>query len=48
MREKKTLERNLEKQEAQLKKAIWHLGNEVFGCEQDAKGKMEILAKSKG
>jgi transposase len=44
-REKKTLERNLGKQEAQLKKDIWHLGNELFGCEKDAEGEMAKLTK---
>jgi len=44
-REKKTLERNLSKEEAQLKKDILHLGNQVFGCEMDAEGEMAKLAK---
>jgi transposase len=42
-REKKTLERNLEKKEAALKKVIWHLGNEVFGCDKDAQRGIENL-----
>jgi transposase len=42
-REKKTLERNLEKKEAALKKVIWHLGNEVFGCDKDAEREIEKL-----
>lgn len=44
-REKKTLEKNLEKQEAQLKKEIWHLGNVAFGCVHDAEVEMEKLRK---
>jgi transposase len=35
-REKKTFERKLEKQEKELKKILWHLGNEYFSCESDA------------
>ena len=30
-REKKTMDKNLAKSEAEFKKAIWHLGNEVSG-----------------
>jgi transposase len=44
-REKKTLERQLEKKEAVLKKEIWHLGNKEFGCEKDAEGEVRKLAK---
>ena len=44
-REKKTLEKNLEKQEAQLKKDIWHLGNVAFGCVHDAEVEMAKLQK---
>jgi len=35
-REKKTLEKRLEKEEEKLKKALWHFGNQEFHCEQDA------------
>jgi transposase len=35
-REKKTFERKLAKQDEQLKKSLWHLGNEIFSCESDA------------
>jgi len=45
VREKKTLERNLEKKEALLKKEIWHLGNKEFGCEKDAENEVRKLAK---
>jgi transposase len=44
-REKKTLEKNLGKKDAELKKILWHLGNEIFDCEIDAKSafkKIEI------
>ena len=44
-REKKTLEKNLVKREAQLGKDIWHLGNAVFGCAQDAEAQVARLAK---
>jgi transposase len=44
-REKKTFERKLEKQDALLKKALWHIGNEVFSCEEDAKKESTKLAK---
>ena len=36
IREKKTFERKVEKQEDELKKLLWHLGNDVFSCEADA------------
>jgi transposase len=36
MREKKTFEKNFKTKEAALMLVIWHLGNEVFGCKQDA------------
>lgn len=35
-REKKTFDRKLENQDVELKKLLWHLGNEVFSCESDA------------
>lgn len=44
-REKKTLERKLATQEAQLKKDIWHLGNTAFGCVHDAEVEMGKLQK---
>lgn len=44
-REKKTLEKNLAKEEAQLRKDIARLGNHVFGCEKDAEGELAKLAK---
>jgi transposase len=44
-REKATLEKNLSKEETQLKKDIGHLGNHVFGCEKDAEEELMKLAK---
>lgn len=44
-REKKTLERNLEKQEVQVKKAIRHLGSAAFGCVHDAEVELVKLKK---
>lgn len=35
-REKKTLEKKLEKQQEKLSKDLWHLQNELFQCEADA------------
>ena len=45
VREKKTLERNLEKKEGLLKKEIWHLGNKEFGCIKDAESEVIKLTK---
>jgi len=44
-REKKTLEKNLEKQKAQLQKEIRQLGSMAFGCVHDAEVEMERLKK---
>lgn len=44
-REKKTLEKNLKKKGKELKKALWHLGNRVFGCEKDAKEALSFIEK---
>ena len=44
-REKKTLEKNLTKQETELKKEIWHLGNAAFGCVHDAEVEIAKLRK---
>jgi len=44
-RERKTFERKLEKQDAELKKLLWHLGNEVFSCESDAIKEARRLTK---
>ena len=44
-REKKTLEKKLSKQEEGLKNALWHLNNEKFNCEMDAKNSLKALRK---
>jgi transposase len=44
-REKITLEKRLEKQEAVLRKTLWHLGNEQFNCESDALKALKPLKK---
>lgn len=44
-REKETFNRKLAKQEEALKKALWHLGNECFSCEADAKKNAHQLLK---
>lgn len=44
-REKKTLDLKLEKQANELDKKLWHLGNEVFNCEKDAKTALKKLSK---
>ena len=44
-REKKTFMKKLAKQEEELTKAIWHLSNETFGCEEDAKKSLKAIQK---
>lgn len=44
-REKKTLEKRLKKQQEQLDKQLWHLGNETFQCEADAYKLIKPLLK---
>ena len=44
-KEKQTCEKNWIKMEAEVKKVIWHLGNEIFGCVQDALSKGAELRK---
>jgi len=44
-RERKTLERRLDKQSKALEKVIWHLGNEIFNCEADAKSAIKKAEK---
>lgn len=44
-REKKTLEKRLEKEEEKLQKALWHFGNQEFHCEQDAFKALEEIKK---
>ena len=44
-REQKTLEKNLDKKAERLEKALWHLGNEVFGCPKDAESALKSIVK---
>jgi transposase len=44
-REKKTFDRRVAKEEEGLKKAIWHLGNDIFSCEKDAMKAVKLLQK---
>ena len=44
-REKKTLLKKMATQEKALTKALWHLGNEIFNCEQDAKKSLKAIQK---
>ena len=44
-REKKTLEKQLTKKDIEVEKALWHLSNEVFSCEKDAKLGINKIAK---
>jgi transposase len=45
-REKKTLEKNLKNKDDELKKTLWHLSNELFKCENDAKAALEKIKKN--
>lgn len=42
-REKKTLDKKLEREEKELKQALWHFGNKKFHCEKDARKAFEEL-----
>lgn len=42
-REKKTLEKKLIKKDTEIKKILWHLGNEIFDCEKDAKSALKKI-----
>lgn len=44
-REKGALEKKLMKQDEQLSKALWHLGNQAFGCEADAEKALKPIRK---
>lgn len=44
-REKKTFDRKLEKQAAELEKLLWHFSNETFSCEFDAIKEIKKLQK---
>lgn len=44
-REKKTFNKKLKKQDESLENLLWHLGNETFSCESDAKKAVEKIGK---
>lgn len=44
-RECKTLDRHIQEMEDRLKKELWHLGNQVFHCEGDAKEALKKFSK---
>ena len=44
-REQKTLEKKLTKQPSQLNQTLWHLQNETFQCEADARKALKPLSK---
>lgn len=45
-REKKTLDKRLDKERDKVEKALWHLSNEVFECEKDAGTALSKLLKT--
>ncbi len=47
-KERKTFEKRVIKQKEELEKAMWHLGNQVFGCEADAIREISKLTKKYG
>ena len=44
-RESKTFLKNLDKKMDELKKSLWHLGNELFTCEKDATKSLAAVKK---
>ena len=44
-REKKTLEKRIQTKDDALKKELWHLGNQIFQCEKDAKKTFDKVVK---
>jgi transposase len=44
-RERITFEKKILKQQSELEKAAWHLGNQVYGCEADAVREVAKLTK---
>ena len=44
-REKKILEKKLEKEKEELERAVWHFGNQEFHCEEDAHKAFEEMKK---
>jgi hypothetical protein len=45
-RAKQTVQRQLERSQARWKQQLWHLGNQCFVCEADARGAVEREAKA--
>ena len=45
VREKKSFLRRIDKEAEGLQKALWHLGNQIFGCEKDAERAVRPLVK---
>ena len=44
-REKKTLEKRIQTKDDALQKELWHLGNQIFQCEKDAKKTFDKVVK---
>lgn len=44
-RESKTLERKIQREADNLKKTLWHLGNQVFSCQKDAEKALKAIIK---
>jgi len=44
-RERKTLAKQLNKKDIELEKALWHLGNQIFSCEKDARTALKSIIK---
>jgi transposase len=44
-REKKTLLKRIDKEGAALKNELWHLGNQIFGCDKDAERAIRPIIK---
>lgn len=45
VREMATLEKNIKKEKTEMEKKLWHLGNQIFGCEKDIKKVLNPLIK---
>lgn len=46
-REVKTLERQIAKEKTEIENQLWHLGNQLFQCPEDAKKSLEAFKKLK-
>lgn len=44
-REKKSFLKRIDKESESLKKSLWHLGNQIFGCEKDAERSIRLIIK---